>query len=100
LLLFLWTLWATRSVVHKSTGVVITFVEIDGADEMGAKVDGEDPILLGRAQGDQLAAQALADAPVAVPETDEAVAADFADLIVGAYSTGGRTSGNGRRLGR
>ncbi len=50
---------------------------------MGAEVDGEDSVLAGRAQGDQFAAQALADAPVAVPETDEAVAADFADLIVG-----------------
>jgi hypothetical protein len=83
LLLVLWTLWAMRSIVHKSTGFVIAIVEVDGADEMGAKVDGEDPVLAGRAQGDQLAAQALADAPVAVPETDEAVAADFADLIVG-----------------
>jgi hypothetical protein len=72
-----------RSIVHKSTGLAIAIVEVDGADAMGAKVDGEDPVPAGRAQGDQLAAQALADAPVAVPETDEAVAADFADLIVG-----------------
>ena len=83
LMLRLWTLWATRSGVHKSTGFGIGLVEVDDPDVMGAEVHGEDPVLAGRAQGDQLAPQAFADAPIAVPETDEAVAADFADLIVG-----------------
>jgi hypothetical protein len=81
-LLFLWTLWAMGRLVHKSAGLVDGLSQVDRAQAMGAEVDGEDPIFPGRAQGDQLAAQALADAPVAVPETDEAVAADFADLII------------------
>ena len=67
---------------------------------MGAVVHGEGPILAGRAQGDRLAAQGLADAPRSVLETDEAVAVDLANWSPGAYSTGGRTSGNGRELGR
>ena len=82
LLFLLWTLWATRRVVHKSTGLVIGLCEVDRADAVGAKVDGEDAILPGRAQSDHLALQALADAPGAVLEADEAVAADLADLVV------------------
>jgi hypothetical protein len=68
LLLRLWTLWATRSGVHKSTGFGIGLAKVDGPDAMGAEVHGEDPVLAGRAQGDQLAPQAFAHAPVAVPE--------------------------------
>ena len=48
--LWLWTLWAGRSAVHKSTGFAVSLVEVDGADAMGAIVDGEHPILAGRAE--------------------------------------------------
>ena len=52
-----------RSIVHKSTeGLVVGLVEVGGADAMGATVDGKHPILAGRAKGNQLAAQTLADA--------------------------------------
>jgi hypothetical protein len=63
LLFFLWTLWAARSVVHKSTGLVLVLTQIEGADPVGAIIDGEDAVLAGRAKGDRLAAQRLADAP-------------------------------------
>ena len=46
-------------------------------------VHGEGPILAGRAQGDRLAAQGLADAQRSVLETDEAVAVDLANLVAG-----------------
>lgn len=32
LLFFLWTLWAARSVVHKSTGLFLVLTQIEGAD--------------------------------------------------------------------
>ena len=100
LLLRLWNLWVTRSVVHKSTGFVVGLVEVDGADAMGAIVHGEHPILVRRAESDRLAAQGPADAPRPVLEADEAVAVDLADLVAGGVLDRRRNLGNGRELGR
>ena len=99
LLLRLWTLWATRSVVHKSTGAFVGLSQVDGFDPVGAIVHGIDAVLVGGAKGNRLAAQGLADAPGPVLEADEAVAVDLAHSP-GAYSIGGGASGKGRGLGR
>ncbi len=64
LLFLLWTLWAMRSIVHKSTGFVIGLSEVDRADAVGAKVNGEDAILPGWAEAVQPIAQLLATFPV------------------------------------
>ena len=62
LLFLLLTLWAMRSIVHRSTGFAIGLSEVDRAGAVGAKVNGQDAILPGR----------------------EAVAANLADLVVDA----------------
>ena len=80
LLFVLWTLWATRSVVHKSTGLTVPLAKVEGRDPVGAIAHGEDAVLA--AQGDRLAAQSLADARGAVLEADEAFAVDLAHLIL------------------
>jgi len=47
LLFFLCTLWATRSVVHKSTGAFVGLSQVDGFDPVGAIVHGIDAVLVG-----------------------------------------------------
>ena len=37
----LWTLWATRSVVHKSTGLAVRLAQVEGSDPVGAIVHSE-----------------------------------------------------------
>jgi hypothetical protein len=36
LLFILWTLWATRSVVHKSTGLAVRLAQVEGSSPGGA----------------------------------------------------------------
>src|SRR3984893_13728079 len=82
LLLVLWTLWATRSVVHKSTGrLAIALAKVERGDPVNAIVHVKDAVLAGRPKRDWLAAQGLADAPRAVLEADEALDVDLADLV-------------------
>ena len=101
LLLFaLWTLWATRSVVHKSTGPAVRLAQVEGRDPVSAIAHGEHAVLAARAKGDRLAPQSLADAPGAVLEADEAVAVDLAHLIAGRVFDRRMDLGNDRELGR
>ncbi len=81
LLLRLWTLWATPSVVHKSTGVLVGLSEVDGLDPVGAIMRPIDAVFVGGAKRDRLPAQGLADPPGPALEADEAVVVDLADLI-------------------
>jgi hypothetical protein len=41
LLFVLWTLWATRSVVHKSTGLAVRLAQVESSDPVGAIVHSE-----------------------------------------------------------
>jgi hypothetical protein len=45
LLFVLWTLWATRSVVHKSTGRAVPLAKVEGRDPVGAIMQGEHAVL-------------------------------------------------------
>jgi hypothetical protein len=84
LLLFcLWTLWAARSVVHKSTGFRVRRLQVELDDAMRTVEEVEDAVCGAWTDGDDLAAQGLADAPGSVVEADVTVLVDFADSVAG-----------------
>ena len=57
LLLCLWTLWATRGVVHRSTGAYLHRSQVDGLEPVGAIMDAVDAVFVGGAKGDRFATQ-------------------------------------------
>ena len=97
LLFGLWTLWATLSVVHKSTGPAFALAQVQGGNPMRAVAHAEDTILDGRAKRHQLATECLAESPGPVPEADEAITVDLADLIARCVLDRGQDVGKAAR---
>src|SRR6476620_1877042 len=64
---------------------------------MRAVVDAEDAVLVGWAKRHQLAAESLADPPGSVPEADEAVTVDLANLVAWCVLNGRQHLGKAAR---
>ena len=90
LLLGLWTLWATRSVVHKSTALPLRWAcesmaaTVEHAEHTGPKATVQRPSSVD--EGDGLADQRLADEDLGALPLDHAVAAHPAHRRAGGSS--------------
>src|SRR6478752_784711 len=69
--------------------------QIPGADLLMTKIHMQDPILLGRSQGDQLPDQPTADKALAAADLDRSLGADFEDAIAGCIFDGRQGFGKG-----